>query len=107
MKEDIIRQVKEAETRSEEKTHEAQARAEKIIYDARHQAVELRLKLLEETRAKAKAMFETGAKEFEPELENVQQTFKDEIVKDSEQAQKTIDTVVDFVVTKFEERLGS
>ena len=42
MKEDVIRQVKEAESRAEEKTHEAQAQADKIIRDARHQAVELR-----------------------------------------------------------------
>ena len=105
MKEDVIRQVKEAENRAEEETRQAQVQAEKIIHDARHQAVELRLENIEAARTKAKEVIEKGAKDFEPELEKVHQTFKDKMVKDSEQAQQKIDAVVDFVVAKFEERL--
>ncbi len=107
MKEDVIRQVKDAENRAEEKTHEAQAQVDKVIRDARHRAVELRLEILETARAKAKEIIEKGAKNFEPELEKVHQTFQNDITEDSERAQKNIDAVVDFVVTKFRERLGS
>jgi vacuolar-type H+-ATPase subunit H len=107
MKEDIIRQVKEAENRAEEFMQAAQVQADKILQDARHQAVEQRLKMLEDARTKAKALFETDMQAFEPELETVRQTFKAEIAKDSAQAQKRVDGVVDFVVAKFRERMGS
>ena len=106
MKEDVIRQVKEAESRSEEKVHEAQTQADKVIHEARHRAVESRLEILETARAKAKKIIEAGTKDFEPELEQAHQTFKDDIAKDSVQAQQKIDEVADFVVAKFEERLG-
>ena len=105
MKEDVIRQVKEAENRAEEKIHEAQAQADKVIRDARHQAVELRLEILEVARTKAKEIIETGTKGFEPELGKAHQTFKDDIAKDSKEAKQKIDEVVNFVVAKFEERL--
>ncbi len=107
MKEDIVRQVKAAEDQAEEIIQGAQSKSEKIIYDARHEAVELRLEIVEAARSKAKDLFETGVKEFEPELEKVRQRFKEEIAKDTEQAQKAFDDVVAFVVTKFRERLGS
>ena len=107
MKEDVIRQVKDAESRAEEKTHAAHVQAESIIRDARHLVVELRQKILETARIKAKERFETEAGNFEPELEKVRQTFNDDIAKDSEQAQKKIDGVVDLVVTKFAERWES
>ena len=70
------------------------------------QAVELRLEILEVARTKAKKIIETGTKGFEPELEKAQQTFKDDIAKDSKEAKQKIDEVVNFVVAKFEERLG-
>ena len=107
MKEDIIRQVKEADTRAEEYMQAAQVQADKILQDARHQTVAQRLKMLEDARAKAKTLFETGMRTFEPELETVRQTFKVEMAQDSEQAQKRLDVVVDFVVAKFRERMGS
>jgi vacuolar-type H+-ATPase subunit H len=107
MKEDVIRQVKEAETRFEETMQAAQAQADQMMHEARHQIVEVRLKMLEDARTKAKALFETGMRAFEPELETVRQTFKAEIAKDSAQAQKRVDAVVGFVVAKFRERMGS
>ena len=107
MKEDIIRQIKTAEEQAEAKLNEARTQADKIIHDARHQAVELRMELIESARNEAKKVFEQGVKGFEPELEHVRQTFKEEIAQDSAQAQKTFDDVVDFVVKKFSERLGS
>ena len=77
------------------------------MHDARHTAVELRMELVEAARDKAKKLFEQGAEEFEPELKNVRQNFEAEIARDTERARKVFDEVVDFVVTKFRERLGS
>jgi F0F1-type ATP synthase membrane subunit b/b' len=65
----------------------------------------LRLEVLETARTKAKEIIETGTKGFEPELEKARQTFKEDIAKDSKEAEQKIEAVVDFVVTKFEERL--
>lgn len=107
MREDVIRQVKAAEDQADEKIREGRAKADKITHDARHAAVEWRLEIVEAARTKAKELFETGVKDFEPELENVRQTFQEEIAKDTAQTQKVFDEVVAFVVKKFRERLGS
>ena len=107
MKEDIIRQVKAAEDQAEAKIQKAKAQADKIVHDARHQAVESRMEVVEAARGKAEQMFEQGVKDFEPELENVRQRFENEITEDSAKAQQTFDQVVEFVVTKFQEQLGS
>ncbi len=107
MKEDVIRQVKAVEDQAEAQIREAQKKADKIIHDARHQAVETRMEILEAARGKAKNLFETGINDFEPELEQLSQKFVAGFAEDNAQAQKVFDGVVEFVVTKFKERLGS
>lgn len=105
MKEDVIRQVKHAEDQAEEKIRDAQARAEKVLLDARHEAVELRMEIVESAREKAKTQFEEGLKNFEPELANIRQQYQDSIAEDREKAGKKFEKVVEFVLTRFHEKL--
>ena len=107
MKEDVIRQVKAAEDQAEEKIRQAHIQAEKILHDARHQAVELRADITDAARDNAKQLFEQGTTGFEPELENVRKLFQHEIAEDSAKAQITFEAVVEDVVAKFQERLRS
>jgi vacuolar-type H+-ATPase subunit H len=58
MQEDVIRQVKTAEDQAEEKIRQAKAQAEKILHDARHQAVEVRMEIVEKARHKAKQLYD-------------------------------------------------
>ncbi len=106
MKEEIIQQVKAAEDRAEQHKREAQEEAEKILHNARHQAVELRMEIVEAARNKTKQLFEQGVKNFEIELDAVRQRFDNEIAGDKAHAQQMFESVVEFVVTTFQERLG-
>ena len=105
MKEDVIRQVKNAEDQAEEKIRDAQARAENVLHDARHQAVELRMEIVEAARTKSKTLFETGMKDFEPTLTNVRRQFQADIAEDRKKADKEFGHVVEFVLTRFHEKL--
>lgn len=107
MKDDIIRQVREAEIQAEQKAQEAKTHAEQILRDARHQAVELREEILEKAKMQARSLFETGAKGVEPEVERTKHTFQDDIANDTECARKNIEAVIESVVTTFHEQFGS
>ena len=105
MKEDVIRQVKNAEDQAEEKIRDARTRAEKILQDARHQAVESRMEVVEAARTKSKSAFESGLKNFEPELSTLRQQYRDSIAEDRKRAEKEFENVVEFVLTRFHETL--
>jgi vacuolar-type H+-ATPase subunit H len=106
MQADIIRQVRDAEIRAEQKTADAKAKADDILHEARRHAVEARLEILETARQHARDLFERGAKEFEPEIAQLHQGFQTEIASETTLAQQRFETSVDFVVTKFYEQFG-
>ncbi|MCP4399578.1 MAG: hypothetical protein GY801_20035 [bacterium] len=106
MKEDVIRQVKNAEDQAEEKIRDAQSRAEKVLLNARHEAVESRMEIVGAARAKSKKFFEEGLEGFEPELAKIRQQYQDSIAKDREKADKEFEKVVEFVLTSFHKKLG-
>ena len=105
MKEDVIRQVKDAEDQAEERIRDARTRAEKILQDARHEAVETRMEIVEAARKKAKKDFEGGLKGFELELARSRQQYLDSIDRDRKKAEREFDRVVEFVLSRFHEKL--
>lgn len=101
MQADLIRQVRDAEIRAEEKSAEAQTQAEAIVREARRQAVEARLETLEHARHRAQEHFEHGARAFEPEIAQLRQTSQADIDRDAQHVQRHFEAAVDFVVTHF------
>ena len=107
MNQEILQQVKIAEARAEATLREARQHAEKILHEARHEAVELRAEITEAAHVQAKESFTQGMRQFDAELARVRQAFHAEMAHDTAQAQTVFAEVVDFVVLKFRERLGS
>jgi vacuolar-type H+-ATPase subunit H len=107
MKDDIIRQVREAEVRAEQKVQEAKTHADQVLRDARHQVVERREEILKNAKTQASSLFEAGAKGVEPEVARTKDSFQDDIANDTQCARKNIDAVIESVVTTFHEQIGS
>lgn len=106
MKEDVIHQVHIAEEQAEQKLQNARVQAEKILHDARHQAVEDRTELISAAHKNAKDVFEQGVTQFEPELAALRQQFQNEIAQDSARAHSMFEHVVEYVVSEFQTRFG-
>ena len=107
MKEDIIKQVREVESRAEQKIKEAQTDVEHIIREARRQVIEQRHDIVEQAKQHAKEIFAKGAKDLEPEVSKIHQHAEQDVTNETEQARKQIASVVDFVVTTFHKQFGN
>ena len=107
MKEDVLRQITDAEQQANQIVHDARMQAETILHNARHQAVEARIKREEEARNNAKHLFEQGMKEIEQEVATLQQRVQQEIANDAALANRRREQTIEFVVAKFGEALRS
>ena len=107
MKEDVLRQITDAEQQANQVVHDARMQAETILRNARHQAVEARIKCEEEARNNAKHLFEQGMNEIEQEVAALQKRVQQEIAHDAALANRRRQQTIAFVVAKFGEALGS
>jgi len=106
MQADVVKQVRTAEKRAEDHLRETQTQGETILHDARHQAVNLRLEIIEAARVNAKELLETGTESCEAEMSKIRQAYLAQIAQDTERARQRLPDVVNFVVNTFRTRSG-
>ena len=107
MKEDVLRQITDAEQQANQVVHDARMQAETLLHNARRQAVEAHIKREEEARNSAKHLIEQGMKDIEQEVAALQQRMQQDIANDAALANRRRQQMIAFVVAKFGEALRS